>query len=150
MSGELKSMRHDQLSRYLLICCLSFSGWVACAGSTACAQSEWADLRAEALNAMQHATNYFSQQVASHGGYVYHYDLQLKQRWGEGVATADQIWVQPPGTPSVGLAWIAAYDATGDVAYLEPIKQTAEALLYGQLRSGGGRTALTLTQWASV
>jgi hypothetical protein len=45
--------------------------------------------------------------------------------------------VQPPGTPSIGLAYLRAHQLTGDACYLTAAKETAEALLQGQLRSGG-------------
>jgi PelA/Pel-15E family pectate lyase len=86
---------------------------------------------------MRRAAVYYREHVASHGGYVYYYSLDLKQRWGEGVATADQIWVQPPGTPTVGLAYLEAYRATGDEYYLSAAVAAAEALVYGQVQSGG-------------
>lgn len=94
-------------------------------------------LRGQALAALRKAVEYYRSQVASHGGYVYHYSLDLQKRWGEGVATKDQIWVQPPGTPTVGLAYVAAYQATGDAFYLDAVTETAKALIYGQLKSGG-------------
>lgn len=94
-------------------------------------------LRDQAVAAMKRASEYFAGQVASHGGYVYHYDLELDRRWGEGEATRDQIWVQPPGTPSVGLAYLDAFDATGDPFYLQLAHEVAHALIFGQLRSGG-------------
>ena len=59
------------------------------------------ELPKTAATAMKKAARYYSEQVATHGGYVYHYSLDLQQRWGEGPATRDQIWVQPPGTPTV-------------------------------------------------
>jgi PelA/Pel-15E family pectate lyase len=93
--------------------------------------------REQAIGTMKRATEFYRTRVASHGGYVYHYSLDLSQRWGEGEATADQIWVQPPGTPTVGLAYVAAYKATGDRYYLEAIEEVATALIYGQLKSGG-------------
>ncbi len=101
------------------------------------AQDESHALRQEATAAMRRAAEFYSTQVASHGGYVYHYRLDLQRRWGEGEATIDQIWVQPPGTPTVGLAYLDAYDATGDPFYLTLVGQVADALCYGQLRSGG-------------
>ena len=89
--------------------------------------SEVASQRGEdTLQAMKRATEYYRTQVASHGGYVYHYSIDLTQRWGEGKATKDQIWVQPPGTPTVGLAYVAAYKATGDRYYLEAIDGSCE------------------------
>ena len=94
-------------------------------------------LREQAIATMRRATVFFRSKVASHGGYVYYYSVDLKQRWGEGEATADQIWVQPPGTPTVGMAYLRAYKTTGDRFYLDAAKEAAEALVYGQLESGG-------------
>jgi PelA/Pel-15E family pectate lyase len=95
------------------------------------------DLRVLSLATMHKATKFFSTEVASHGGYVYYYSIDFKQRWGEGQATDDQIWVQPPGTPTVGMAFLKAYEATGEKFYLDAATDTAEALIYGQLQSGG-------------
>lgn len=94
-------------------------------------------LRAEAAAKLKQAAGYYVKQVATHGGYVYHYSPDLSVRWGEGPATADQIWVQPPGTPTVGLALLRAYEATGDRDYLEAAEGAAKALIHGQLTSGG-------------
>jgi len=94
-------------------------------------------LRREAAAAMRRAAEFYRTQVASHGGYVYHYSADLQQRWGEGAATANQIWVQPPGTPTVGLAYLAAWEATGERVYLDAASAAGEALVYGQLKSGG-------------
>lgn len=87
--------------------------------------------------AMQRATVFFTSQVAVHGGYVYYTSLDLSKRWGEGVASKDQIWVQPPGTPTVGLAFLSAYEATRDPRYLTAARDAGAALAYGQLQSGG-------------
>src|ERR1043166_920678 len=82
-------------------------------------------LRDEAQRAMHKAATYYATRVASHGGYVYHYSLDLAVRWGEGRASPDQIWVQPPGTPTVGLAFLQAYRATGDKFYLDAATKAA-------------------------
>lgn len=94
-------------------------------------------LRQEIQAAMHKAATFYCAQAASHGGFVYYYSLDLQRRWGEGEAEADQIWVQPPGTPTVGLALLKAYAATGDAFYLAAAQQAAEALIHGQLASGG-------------
>ena len=87
--------------------------------------------------AMKQASQFYFGRVARHGGYVYHYSLDLKTRWGEGLASEDQIWIQPPGTPTVGMAFLDAYFATGDTYYLKAAKAAADAIVYGQLKSGG-------------
>lgn len=94
-------------------------------------------LRDQALSVMKRAASYYYSQVATRGGYVYHYSPDLSLRYGEGPASAEQIWVQPPGTPTVGMAFLRAYKATGDPFYLDAARDAAEALVYGQLASGG-------------
>lgn len=90
-----------------------------------------------ASDGLRRAVGFFRKQVAIEGGYLWRYSDDLTKREGEGKATATQAWVQPPGTPSVGFALLAAYEATGDTYYLEAARETALALVRGQLRSGG-------------
>jgi putative heme-binding domain-containing protein len=96
-----------------------------------------ADLRKRAEEGMKKATEFFRKRVATEGGYLWRYSEDLKRREGEAVATDTMVWVQPPGTPSVGLAYLGAYEATGDPYYLQAARETAMALVKGQLRSGG-------------
>lgn len=91
----------------------------------------------EPVPALKKAASYFREKVASRGGYVYYYSLDLSDRWGEGKFNADTIFVQPPGTPTVGEAYLRAFAATGDTYYLDAARETAGALVYGQLESGG-------------
>jgi len=93
--------------------------------------------RDEALRALKKAATFYRDKVASHGGYVYYYSPDLQQRWGEGIPSVDTIFVQPPGTPTVGMAYLKAYAATGDKFYLEAGRAAAVALADGQLESGG-------------
>jgi len=99
-------------------------------------------LREEALRTLKKAAAYYRERVASHGGYVYYYSTDLQQRWGEGQASPDTIFVQSPGTPTVGTAYLAAYAATRDDYYLEAARAAAEALVDGQLESGGWTQAI--------
>ena len=48
-----------------------------------------------------------------------------------------QAWLQPPGTPAVGEAYLAAYERTKERFLLEAAVETARALVKGQLHSGG-------------
>ena len=96
-----------------------------------------AALQADVREAMAKGTRYYTERLALHGGYVYYYSPDLKTRYGEGLASPSQIWVQPPGTPTVGLAFLAAYDATKEKQHLDAARAAGEALMYGQLKSGG-------------
>ncbi|HID57476.1 TPA: hypothetical protein EYP37_13155, partial [Candidatus Poribacteria bacterium] len=93
-------------------------------------------LAQEAKAALDKATE-FLQSISTHGGYLWRYSEDLKERWGEGKAGETQIWVQPPGTPSLGMVFLRAYEVTGDKKYLEAAKEAADALVWGQLESGG-------------
>lgn len=99
-------------------------------------------VRADALQAMKRAASFYRAKAASHGGYVYYYSPDLEQRWGEGKASAETIFVQPPGTPTVGMAYLKAHAATGDSFYLDAAREAGEALAYGQLESGGWTQAI--------
>jgi PelA/Pel-15E family pectate lyase len=101
------------------------------------AQPTGLDLREEALRTLKKAASFYRAKAASHGGYVYYYSVDLKQRWGEGKVSPDTIFVQPPGTPTVGMAYLKAYAATGDRFYLDAAREAAQALVHGQLESGG-------------
>ncbi len=96
-----------------------------------------AALRASAGTALKAACEFFSSRVATEGGCLWRYSEDLKTREGEGRATDTTVWVQPPGTPSVGMALLAAYRATGDRYYLAAARRAGECLVRGQLRSGG-------------
>jgi hypothetical protein len=94
-------------------------------------------LRDQATEALRRATHYFRTRVATEGGYLWRYSEDLSRREGERAATATMVWVQPPGTPTVGLAYLDAYEATGEAAYRDAARDAAVALVRGQLRSGG-------------
>ena len=99
-------------------------------------------LRDLAGRALKRAGTFYRTKVASHGGYLYYYSPDLKDRWGEGKFNADTAFVQPPGTPTVGMAYLQAAAATGDPFFLDAAKEAAEALVYGQLESGGWTQAI--------
>ena len=94
-------------------------------------------LHRAAVETMVKATRYFRGQVATNGGYLWLYKSDFTRREGEGIASPTTIWVQPPGTPSVGMAFLQAYDATGDTLFLNGAIEAAQALVWGQLASGG-------------
>jgi PelA/Pel-15E family pectate lyase len=96
----------------------------------------------QAVAAMRKAAAYYRTIAAVRGGYVYYYSPDLSRRLGEGKAGPQEIWVQAPGTPTVGLAYLRAHAVTGDAFYLEAAREAAEALVYGQLASGGWQASI--------
>ncbi len=126
------SVLWDSTYRFWIVMLL-FSFRSACADET----ETTAKLAEQSTVAMQQATQFMRASVAVHGGYVYQVTLDLKNRRGEGVATPTEIWVQPPGTPTVGIAFVRAFEATGQTVFLEAATECAYALLHGQMESGG-------------
>ncbi|MBL9153265.1 MAG: hypothetical protein JNK37_12300 [Verrucomicrobiales bacterium] len=76
-------------------------------------------------------------EVARHGGYVYRQSADLSLREAEGIPAPDTIWIQPPGTPAVGEAFLDAYEATRDPACAQAALDAALALTRTQMHSGG-------------
>lgn len=105
---------------------------LAMAAAPAAAQS-----RAEIERTMRRATEYMVERVATNGGYVWSYLPDRSRRWGEIEARPSMIWVQPPGTATMGHLFLDAYHATGDEYYYRAAGQAAGALIAGQHRSGG-------------
>ncbi len=130
---KLFLLRRRPFAASMLACALLF----ACAIAPAAAQGPAPGLKEEVLRAMRKASDFYRNKVATRGGYLYYYTPDFSRRWGEGEATKEQIWVQRPGTPAVGLAFLRAYSATKDRFYLEAATDAARALVQGQLESGG-------------
>lgn len=106
-------------------------------GALRAAESQGEPTVQEVEEALRRAGKFYAEHVARNGGYVYYTGLNLTDRWGEGRADEATIFVQPPGTPSIGDAFLLAYAATGDRTHLEAAIRAAEALVAGQLKSGG-------------
>ena len=93
--------------------------------------------RAAMLAAMKRATTFMVEKVAYKGGYVWSYLPDMTRRWGEMEAKPTMIWIQPPGTPSMGHLFLDAYHATGDDYYYRAAEQVGSALAAAQHPSGG-------------
>ncbi len=119
----------------LLAGCLSI-GFVQAPGVAGASTPE--DAREAALRAVE----FLTEKVAHHGGYVWRYSHDLAVCEGEGVVDADTIWVQPPGTPTVGEAFVRLYEVTGESTFRDAALATAEALRQGQMRSGGWQASI--------
>jgi PelA/Pel-15E family pectate lyase len=96
-----------------------------------------AQSRSEVEQTMRRATRFMVEEVATNGGYVWSYLPDMSRRWGEIEAKPSMIWVQPPGTATMGHLFLDAYHATGDQYYYTAAERVGEALVWGQHPSGG-------------
>lgn len=104
----------------------------------AAAIEQFAEPNADAVRAaMQRATRYMLDRVSTRGGFVWSYLPDLSRRWGELEATPSMIWIQPPGTATMGHLFLDAYHATGDEFYYDAAVRTTRAVIAAQHASGG-------------
>ena len=95
-----------------------------------------ADTRTGALASMRKGAR-FMRSVSAEGGYLWRYSTDLKLVAGEVKASRTMIWIQPPGTPSVGEAFLKAYETTDDAYLLDCALAVGDCLAMSQLESGG-------------
>jgi len=93
-------------------------------------------LRDEAAASLQRGVAFFHS-LNVRGGYGYNVTPDLSLRWGESPLNADEIEVQPPGTPAVGQSFLRLFQATGDTEALAATRDAANALIQGQNKHGG-------------
>ena len=93
--------------------------------------------RAEAVTAMHRAVRFFREHCSAGGGYIFRLSADLQKREGEGKVGKTTAWLQPPATPTVGSAYTTAYVLTQDAELKAAAIATAQALIQGQLESGG-------------
>lgn len=86
---------------------------------------------------LQKAVRFFHGQVAHGGGYLWQYSGDLVLREAEGRINDSRVWVQPPGTPTIGEAFLDAYEATGEKEILDAALEAAAVLVEGQMQTGG-------------
>lgn len=91
----------------------------------------------QALAALRRAVHFFRTEVSTSGGYVYAVSTDLTKREGEEKVGLTTAWIQPPGTPAVGLAYLEAWQLTNEPELLDAAVETGLALVRGQLESGG-------------
>ena len=87
--------------------------------------------------AMLKATKFMVEEVSTNGGYLWTYLPDFSRRWGEMEAYKTMIWLQHPGTISMGNLFLDAYKATGDEYYYEAAQKAAAAIIWGQSHEGG-------------
>jgi PelA/Pel-15E family pectate lyase len=90
-----------------------------------------------ALDTMKRATTFMVDKVAYRGGYLWGYLPDMSRRWGEMEAKPTMIWLQPPGTASMGHLFLDAYHATNDEYYYKAAQQVGAAIMAGQQDNGG-------------
>ncbi len=127
-------MKEQRSAVSLAVGCAFGTIWLVC---MPCLHARDLELRRDALDALRRAIDFFRSEVADEGGYVYKYAADLSVRQGEGKGGPTEVTVQPPATPSVGFAYLEAYEVVRDPRYLEASRETAQVLIRGQLRSGG-------------
>lgn len=94
------------------------------------------ELRQQAATALERGvTRFESLNVA--GGYGYFVTPDGSRRWGEVPLDAEEVEVQPPGTPAVGQSFLRVYLATGNQRALAAAKAAAASLIRGQNKHGG-------------
>ncbi len=119
---------------------------LALTGALSHAQPAEADVR----QAMKRATRFMVEEVSYNGGYVWSYSPDMSRRWGELEARETMIWVQPPGTATMGHLFLDAYHATGDEYYYQAAEKAARALIWGQHPSGGWNYLIDFAGEASL
>lgn len=132
-----------QFGATALVACLAVTG-------SAMASAPDAPTREDTRAAMKRATRFMVEQVATDGGYVWSYLPDLSRRWGELEAYPSMIWVQPPGTATMGHLFLDAWHATGDAYYYDAAKQVGDALVAGQHESGGWNYMIDTAGEASI
>lgn len=120
------------------------------------AGSQNKELFIEAEQVMMRATKYMVETVSTNGGYVWFYLPDFSRRWGEMEAYKTMIWIQSPGTVSMGHLFLDAYRETGEEYYYEAAEKAASALVWGQSPEGGWNYMIdfagdrSLKQWYST
>ena len=86
---------------------------------------------------MKRASQFMLDKVSYRGGFVWSYLPDFSRQWGELEAKRSMIWIQPPGTTSVGHLFLDAYHATDDEYYYQAAKRVAKAIIFAQQKNGG-------------
>ncbi len=115
--------------------------FVACCAAVLAAASgvpaQDAPSKDAAVAALHKAVQFFRTHASVKGGYVFRVSADLTKREGEEKVGPMGAWIQPPGTPAVGMAYMDAYRLTQDPRLLDAALETGVALVNGQLESGG-------------
>ena len=100
-------------------------------------QAQDSDLQKQAESTMLRATTYMVDNVSQNGGYLWYYLPDFSRQWGEMEAYRTMIWLQHPGTISMGHLFLDAYQSTGNEYYYHAAEKAASAVIWGQSYEGG-------------
>ncbi|MFB6342055.1 pectate lyase [Saccharicrinis sp. FJH62] len=89
------------------------------------------------LETMYDATRFMVDDVSTNGGYLWNYLPDMSRQWGEMEAYPTMIWLQHPGTVSMGHVFMEAYHVTGNEYYYQAAEKAAAAIIWGQNPEGG-------------
>jgi len=92
---------------------------------------------AQVEETMLKATKFMVEKVSANGGYVWYYMPDFSRRWGEMEAYKSMIWIQHPGTISMGHLFLDAYRVTENEYYYQAAQKAASAIIWGQSHEGG-------------
>lgn len=118
--------------KHFAFCCMASICTVFATGETLKAQSP--DEFSEHLSRV---VTFYRTKVGYRGAYLWKYAADLSAQEGENTATRTSGWTQPPGTPSVGEAYLQAHRLSGNRDCLAAAIECARALVKAQLESGG-------------
>lgn len=93
--------------------------------------------REQLLSTMKSASRFMLDKASYKGGFVWSYLPDFSRQWGELEARRTMVWMQPPGTATVGHLFLDAYNATGDDFYYGAAEKVAGAIIWAQHPSGG-------------
>ena len=94
-------------------------------------------IEAAVKETMLKATQFMVEKASVNGGYVWYYLPDFSRQWGEMEAYKTMIWLQHPGTISMGHLFLDAYQVTGNDYYYQAAKNAAAAVIWGQSHEGG-------------
>lgn len=122
------TIRNLKIVLYLVFCMLLFPTSSGAKSKT---------IEEEVQQTMLRATQFMVEKVSTNGGYLWYYLPDFSRQWGEMEAYKTMIWLQHPGTISMGHLFLDAYRATGDEYYYQAAEKAAAAVIWGQSNEGG-------------
>jgi len=141
------------MKKYLKIILLIVVSAIFSPGFTS---SKSKNIKEEVKQKMLSATQFMVEKVSVNGGYVWYYLPDYSRRWGEMEAYSTMIWLQHPGTLSMGDLFLDAYHATANEYYFQAAEKAAAAVIWGQSKEGGWNYLIdfagdrSLKQWYST